>query len=265
MATVQIFPDSKTSSGQPLFTSFLVALTSVQAVSSSGSDTLTSTQFPIPVVLDSGTTLSYLPTDIAIQVWNEVGAVYSNDIGLAVVPCSLADNGGVFNFGFGGPGGPQISVGMDELVLDLTNGQAPTFTSGPYKGQTACEFGIQNLSSNPFLLGDTFLRSAYVVYDLVNNQVGMAPTDFNATSSNVVAFASSGASIPSSTPAPNQDQVTSSKPSVTSPSFSASSGFTGGSQAKNAASLLPALDWSKMVVMGSAFAFMILGGGVFVL
>jgi len=50
------------------FTHFTVALTSVGAVSSSGTDGLTSAMFPIPVVLDSGATLSYLPTDIAQQV-----------------------------------------------------------------------------------------------------------------------------------------------------------------------------------------------------
>ena len=171
-------------------------MTSLTAQSPSGSDTLTSSSFPVPVVLDSGTTLSYLPTDLATQVWTEVGAVYAPDIQLAVVPCKLAASTGTFAFGFAGPSGPTVSVGMDELVLDLTSGTPPVFKTGPYKGMDVCEFGIQNSSAPPYLLGDTFLRSAYVVYDLVNNQVGIAETDFNATGSNIVAFASSGAPIP---------------------------------------------------------------------
>ena len=105
-------------------------MTSLQAFSPSGSDKLTSRQFPIPVVLDSGTTLSYLPTDLAVQVWNEVGAVYSPEIDMAVLPCKMKTSKGFFSFGFAGPSGPKINVTMDELVLDLTTGPAPTFTSG---------------------------------------------------------------------------------------------------------------------------------------
>ncbi len=240
----------------------MVALTSLQAVSPSGSDTLTSSSFPVPVVLDSGTTLSYLPQDLAEQVWREAGAVYFPTFGAALVPCSMQNSKGAFSFGFAGPGGPQISVTMDELVLDISTTQNPVFPSGQYQGQEACQFGLQNLSSDPFLLGDTFLRSAYVVYDLINNEVGIAPTDFNATSSNVVAFASSGAPIPSATLAPNQDQV-SSTPAVTNPAYAAASGFSGGNN--NGASMPPALDWSKLAVMGLAMGFTLLGSGLFML
>ncbi|KAK0753807.1 mitochondrial elongation factor g 1-like protein [Schizothecium vesticola] len=221
LTSIQVYPTQE----NDIFTAFLVALTSLSAHSPSGSDTLTSYQLPIPVVLDSGTTLSYLPNDVAAQVWQEVGALYSPDANLAVVPCQLASSKGTFSFGFAGPSGPTISVSMDELVLDLTSGLPPLFDSGPYNGMTMCEFGIQNLSAPPYLLGDTFLRSAYVVYDLVNNQVGIAETDFNATGSNVVAFASSGAPIPSATVAPNQGAVTD-VPAATSPGYAARPGFT---------------------------------------
>lgn len=210
-----------------LFSSFLVALTSLDAVSSSGQDTLTSSKFPIPVVLDSGTTLSYLPTDIANQVWTEVGARYSAELGVAVIPCKMQNSNGYFSFGFAGPNGPRVNVSMDELVLDLTSGRPPVFSSGPWKGESVCQFGIQNFTSAPYLLGDTFLRSAYVVYDLVNNQVGIAETDFNSTDSNIVPFPSMSAQIPSATPAPDQTQVTN-KPEVTEPAYAAGSGFQQG-------------------------------------
>jgi hypothetical protein len=267
LTRIEIYP---TSGG--LFTSFVVALTSLQATSSSGSDTLTSTSFPIPVVLDSGTTLSYLPTDIAQQVWTEAGAIYSATDGIAVIPCSMKTSGGYFSFGFAGPNGPTINVTMDELVLDLTSGQAPTFGSGVYKGETACEFGIQNFSSSPYLLGDTFLRSAYVVYDLVNNEIGIAPTDFNATSSNIVAFASSSATIPSATVAPSQSAATV-KPSFTTPAYAASAGFTDSaaagtstsdSKTKNAAAGMPeAFGMAQMTVMGVGMALTMMGSGLF--
>ncbi|CAK7227296.1 hypothetical protein SBRCBS47491_006523 [Sporothrix bragantina] len=221
MIKVDVYTDPDTGT----FSSFIVALTSVEAVSSSGSDTLTSTSFPVAVVLDSGTTLSYVPQDLAEQIWKETGAVYNAEAAVAVIPCSRASSGGYFTFGFGGPNGASIKVAMDELVLDLYSSGTATFSSGQYKGEAACEFGIQNSSSSgPFLLGDTFLRSAYVVYDLVNNEIGLAQTNFNTSDSNIVAFASSGAPIPSATAAPSQAQVTQT-PTFTTPAFAAESGF----------------------------------------
>lgn len=261
LTRIEIYPTAP-----KIFTSFLVALTSLEGVSPSGSDTLTSETFPIPVVLDSGTTLSYLPTDLARQVWKEVGAIYSSDFGAAVLPCNMRNSKGYFSFGFAGPSGPRINVTMDELVLDVTSGRPPVFASGRYKGQDVCEFGIQNFSSAPYLLGDTFLRSAYVVYDLVNNQVGIAATDFNSTDSNVVAFPSLSAQIPSATVAPDQSAVTS-KPSVTTPAYAASQGFTDSAQAsstENAAAGMPAaFGKGQMAVVGLSMVLMALGSGVF--
>lgn len=162
--------------------------------------------------------------DLAQQVWQEAGAIYVSEVDLALIPCSRSTSGGHFAFQFAGPDGPVIRVGMDELVLSLTSsGEAPQFNSGPYAGQDACEFGIQNITGT-YLLGDTFLRSAYVVYDLINNEVGIAATDFNSTETSVVPFASLGATIPSATLAPNQAQATD-KPTYTTPAFNAQQGF----------------------------------------
>ncbi|KAI1423201.1 aspartic peptidase domain-containing protein [Xylaria sp. FL1777] len=278
---VSIEKDTRTNN----FTSFQVPLTSLLAHSSSGEDALSSTAYPIPVVLDSGTTFSYVPQDLAEEVWKEVGAEYTlvdNDgNGLPLLPCDLASSSGYFSFGFGGNGGPVIKVGMDELVIPIY----AQFTEGQYAGQDACQFGIQNFTSAPYLLGDTFLRSAYVVYDLENNEIAIAPTDFNATSSNVVAFPSQGATIPSSTPAPSQNAANTGPSSE--PDFSASKGFkdlssstsgsasgsgsgssssgTGTNEPDSAGSLPPALDLTQLMVMGASMGLMMFGGGAFLL
>ncbi|KAI1631054.1 aspartic peptidase domain-containing protein [Biscogniauxia mediterranea] len=257
LTRINIYKDSRSQA----FTSFIVALTSLGAYSSSGSDALSSSEFPIPVVLDSGTTFSYLPNDLAQQVWREVGAGYNSDVGVAVLPCEMENSKGYFSFGFAGVGGPVINVTMDELVLPLTTGEPLKFQSGTYEGQDACQFGIQNFSSDPFLLGDTFLRSAYVVYDLENNQIGIAPTDFNATTSNIVAFPSQGAPIPSATVAPSQDAISSG--SLTTPTYGASGGFR--DNASSAASLPPSFDWSHAAVVCASVAFMMVGSGGFLL
>jgi hypothetical protein len=220
LTRIQILQDTRAGG----YSHFTVALTLLTATSSSGRDVLSSRVFPIPVVLDSGTTLSYLPTDIAMQVWTEVGASYEPHSGIAFLPCSRANSTGYFSFGFAGPSGPMIKVTMDELVLDLTQGNPPLFTQGPNKGLAACSFGIQNSSSGPFLLGDTFLRSSYVVYDLANNEIGIAPTDFNSTTSNIREFPSQGATIPQATVAPHQSRINESRTS-TLPAFFAASGF----------------------------------------
>jgi hypothetical protein len=166
---------------------------------------------------------------------------------------------------------------MDELVLPLTSGgEAPQFTSGSYAGQDACEFGIQNITGT-YLLGDTFLRSAYVVYDLINNEIGIAATDFNSTETNVVPFASSGATIPSATLAPNEALATD-VPTYTTPAFNAQSGFgettrpsgstaSGGSGDENAAISMraPPFDGGALVVMVISMVFVMVGSGVFLL
>lgn len=187
---------------------FRIPLTSVEASSPSGSDTLTTKDFPVPVVLDSGTTLSSLPEDLVDQMWEEAGAEYSSVLRQALIPCYRRDSPGSFEFGFGGPDGPKVTVPMDELVLDIKDGEAPAFPDGSrYEGHNACLFGIQHFGGPPYILGGTFLRSAYVVFDIANNQVGMAQTAADEKESEVVPFESGGAAIPSATAAPNQGET----------------------------------------------------------
>jgi hypothetical protein len=48
-------------------------------------------------------------------------------------------------------------------------------------------------------MGETVLRSAYVVYDLANSRAALAQSNFNSTKENIVEFESLGAAIPSAT------------------------------------------------------------------
>jgi len=107
-----------------------------------------------------------------------------------LVKCSVANDAAEFSFTFGGSGGPVVNVSLSEFAFPLTNqdGSPATFNDG----SPACQFGIEAAGSDPILFGDTFLRSAYVVYDLQDNTIGIAQTNFNATSSNIEAFSSSG-------------------------------------------------------------------------
>lgn len=82
------------------------------------------------------------------------------------------------------------------LPIQTTNGQPAIL-----KGVQVCQFGILPAGEDgPILLGDTFLRSAYVVYDLDNKQIALAQTKFNATASpNILEIQSGTNGIPSVT------------------------------------------------------------------
>ena len=52
-------------------------------------------------------------------------------------------------------------------------------------GEDACRWGLQGAGDNPILFGDTFLRSAYVVYNIDGEEVGIAQTKFNVTETDI--------------------------------------------------------------------------------
>jgi hypothetical protein len=54
-------------------------------------------------------------------------------------------------------------------------------------GHDACWFGFQpNVDFEPTILGDTFLRSAYVVYNIDRKEIAIAPTVFGSDKTNIV-------------------------------------------------------------------------------
>lgn len=169
---VPILKNSKTAS-KP--TSFLIVMSSVKFNSGSSSQEMLDT--PYEALLDSGTSLSYFPQKVANNIFQAFDANFEPNVGFYVTTCDMT---GSLDYNFSGA---TITVNFNQLLLPLTNrrGGAVTFNNG----KAACAVGI--LPSNyPFaLLGDTFLRSAYVVYDLQNHEIALAQGIFNATDSNV--------------------------------------------------------------------------------
>lgn len=170
-----------------------IALTGVK---NAGTD-LSSSSLPAAVLLDSGATLTYLPDDITQDIYNTVQAVYQTDVGAAYAPCSLADSTSTVEYTFSGA---TISVPYNELFLSAgTNnfGEPITFSDGT----EACLFGIAPANGGMAVLGDTFLRSAYVVYDLSNNEISLAQTVFNSTTDNILQVTKSA--VPNASPVAN--------------------------------------------------------------
>ncbi|KAI1176283.1 aspartic-type endopeptidase [Nemania sp. FL0916] len=182
-----------------VFSEFLITLTSLAL----GDNTIASKQ-ALAVLLDSGSSLTYLPNKMVQGIYDQVQAQYDSSSGAAYVPCSLGNSKTTLDFTFSSP---KISVEMNELVLNvaLSNGEQPTFQDG----QPACLFGIAPAGDSGInVLGDTFLRSAYVVYDIDNNAISLAQTKFNATRSSVQEIPT-GSSIPGATAVSNAVAATS--------------------------------------------------------
>ncbi|EXJ72369.1 uncharacterized protein A1O5_04873 [Cladophialophora psammophila CBS 110553] len=187
LATIPIIPSNG------VYFQLAIALTGLV---SAGSDLSSSSSLPAAVLLDSGATLSYLPNDITQEIYNQVQAVYQSDVGAAYAPCSLSSSSATIDFTFSGQ---TIRVPYNELFLgaSVNNfGQPMTFQNG----EEACLFGIAPAQGGMAVLGDTFLRSAYVVYDLANNEISLAQTVFNSTSNNVQEITVGEKAVPNATP-----------------------------------------------------------------
>ncbi|POS79558.1 candidapepsin-3 precursor [Diaporthe helianthi] len=174
--------------GGGTYAEFLITLTGV-----SFNREIIASDEALAVLLDSGSSLTYLPNDMVETLYDRVSAQYDSNEGAAYIACSMAGSNATLEFAFSSP--VVISVEMNELVLELVtaSGKRPRFSDGT----EACLFGIAPAGSSSMVLGDTFLRSAYVVYDLENNEISIAQTNFNATTSNVLEIGTGPAAVPS--------------------------------------------------------------------
>ena len=197
------------------FVEMLVSLDSI-SLTASGKNT-TVLEKAITVLLDSGTTLTYLPEDTTSTIYTALGASYSSRDGVAFVSCDLANTSDTLSFNFGSK---AITVPMSEIVIE-----------GGISSALDCYLGIAPQSSSPgstantfYVLGDSFIRNAYIVYDLANNQISLAQTNTEATSSNVLEIATGTAGVPDATGSGTTDNSGSSN-SNSNPSSSSSSSF----------------------------------------
>jgi len=189
-----------------------VSFTSFTISTPSGNLTVTPNDYAYPAVLDSGATQTFLPDAIVNAIYAQTGATYFAPFSVAAVPCSARSISGTFDFGFAGPNGPIIKVPIGDLIYPGIFGGQPM--NLPNTTQQACVFGISPASARGLpegasvVMGDTLLRSAYVVYDLANKRVGLAQTRYNSTESEIVQFASQGAEIPRATSVKDERRFT---------------------------------------------------------
>lgn len=157
-----------------------VTLQGVGVTPNSGSNvTITTTQQV--ALLDSGTTLTYLPEVIANAIAAAVGAKLSSRTLFYEMVCPNDDDNTQIVFDFGGF---HINAPIFNFLIQVS--------------RTTCQLGIVPTTEG-VILGDSFLNAAYVVYDLENYEIGLAQANYNANSENIEVISST---IPSAKRAP---------------------------------------------------------------
>lgn len=191
--TLQTVPLINTIEGVSKPMEMTVVLSSVSLVDNSGSSS-TIMSGNIAALLDSGTSLTYLPTQVLEVIGDALDGTYSSDLGLYVVPCNAGGSKGGISYNFSGA---KITVSLEQLMFALTSedGSAATFQDGTL----ACALGV-SAATDTIILGDTFLRNAYVVYDLDDYEISLANAVLDSSDSDIEAIKSS---VPSATAAPS--------------------------------------------------------------
>ncbi|KAK0308151.1 hypothetical protein LTR82_015725 [Friedmanniomyces endolithicus] len=172
---------------QGYYAEFIIALTGVGANGTAGS---IASNLATPALLDSGSSLMYLPNNIVQTIYNDVGAQYDSSQGAAFVNCNLAKSTATLDFTFSSP---TIRVAMSELVI---------VAGYDSHNQPLCIIGISPVDGGTPVLGDTFIRSAYIVYDMTNNEISIAQTRFNSTTDNILEITNT-TGVPSATAVAN--------------------------------------------------------------
>ncbi|KAB8304531.1 hypothetical protein EYC80_003917 [Monilinia laxa] len=133
-----------------------------------------------PVIVDSGSTLSYLPPSLVTAMLVYFPGWVNKGGGLYTIPCSFRNILGTMDFGFAGK---IIRVQLAQFIW--------------FNGAT-CYGPIANAAEKTdAILGDTFMRGAYVVFDQDNANVHIAQAA--SCGSNIVPITSGTDGVPSVT------------------------------------------------------------------
>lgn len=136
---------------------------------------ITITQSQIRVLLDSGTTISYMPTDLVSLIAQSIGATYSPALNFYVTRCLPENDETELVFDFGGF---HITAPLRDFLI-------PTSTS-----YSQCMFAMVPQSYGTFILGDVFLTHVYAVYDLESYEISLAQADYSNDDENIEVISS---------------------------------------------------------------------------
>ncbi len=130
------------------------------------------------VLLDCGAQFSYLPLDYTQTIFKKLGAELSPE-GRPYVDCGLAASSKIFDFEFGS--GDKILT----IRVPLANLVYHDADKIPLKSQAGVELCLLALTFDDdehLALGDSFLRSTYVVFHLTHNEISIAQAKYSTVS-----------------------------------------------------------------------------------
>ncbi|KAJ4254320.1 hypothetical protein NW762_009912 [Fusarium torreyae] len=205
LATLPLLPEATSLN----ITSFSVAFEGLKVNTSDDKEAvdLKDLKSDTVAILDSGSTLCLLPDDQVEDIYDAFGILSIQGNNVPFIDCAYGKDkskGLSFDFQFDGK---TISVPMSEMVVDAFSDKQELFDHPllkPYfkDWDDVCMFGMAPTSmygvktASFVLLGDTFLRSAYVVYDLANEQLGIAEANPRANESNIVELKKKDTKLP---------------------------------------------------------------------
>lgn len=162
---------------------FFVTLSKVTFTDAKGASTvLTPDDYAQSVLLDSGTSYTALTNDVIDKLASGMGAVSIDDNYDMAVPCGFANTNATISYTFGGSDGPTVVVPMSETIGTSQENE--------------CVFGFGPAIGGISILGDTFLRSAYVVFDIDNAVVAIAQAAENKQATSSIVAIPTGTEIP---------------------------------------------------------------------
>lgn len=123
----------------------------------------------VTALLDSGTTLTYLPEHIISSIAEKFSADFSPDVGGYVQPCNFASQDHFITYYFSGV---PIKVNLRETYFPVILNSGKPLTND--QGDEMCLLGFTPVKdARDSILGNSFLRSAYVVFDLENLEISL--------------------------------------------------------------------------------------------
>lgn len=136
----------------------------------------------MPVLLDPGNIMSFLPYDSIVAIATQLNAMYNVDLNLWMQSCKYKKLTGTVNFHFYDA---KIEVPVHKLLLPIYNND----TGKPLQfddDDPACALAFEDSAIIGYSsLGSGVMSSIYTVFDRDNFQIGLAQAKANATRSNI--------------------------------------------------------------------------------
>lgn len=134
----------------------------------------------------------YLPYNWTNLIMYNVNGSVMKEYG-AVVPCNTPGKDFVLEFQFGTPEGPRIEIPISGLMRPAMKDGSPLTSNG----QKICHLDIWDIeswakanggSNNTLIFGESFMRHAYMVFNLETRNIALAQANLDATNSEIVEF-----------------------------------------------------------------------------